>query len=81
MMYGLGVPVVIGPMNGNMTYPPEYRSRSFAERAFVPVARGFADLANYLVPGKAAGGVVVGGQRANPTGVALGLQGKGGNSL
>jgi glycosyltransferase involved in cell wall biosynthesis len=52
MMYGLGVPVVIGPMNGNMTYPPGYHSRSFAERAFVPVARGFADLANYLVPGK-----------------------------
>ena len=52
MMYGLGVPVVIGPMNGNMTYPPGYRSRSFLERAFVPVARGFSDLANYLVPGK-----------------------------
>ena len=52
MMYGLGVPVVIGPMNGNMTYPPGYRSRFFLERAFVPVARGFADLANYLIPGK-----------------------------
>jgi glycosyltransferase involved in cell wall biosynthesis len=52
MMYGLGVPVVIGPMNGNMTYPPGFRSRSFLERAFVPVARSFADLANYLIPGK-----------------------------
>ena len=52
MMYGLGVPVVIGPMNGNMTYPPGFRSRSFLERAFVPVGRSFTDLANYLVPGK-----------------------------
>jgi glycosyltransferase involved in cell wall biosynthesis len=53
MMYGLGVPVVIGPMNGNMTYPTWYRSsRSFVERAFVPVARGVANLANYLIPGK-----------------------------
>jgi glycosyltransferase involved in cell wall biosynthesis len=52
MMYGLGVPVVIGPMNGNMTYPPGFRSSSFLERAFVPVARRFADLANYLIPGK-----------------------------
>lgn len=53
MMYGLGVPVVIGPMNGNMTYPPGYRgSLSFAWRAFVPVARGFAGLANRLIPGK-----------------------------
>src|SRR5882724_13444236 len=52
MMYGLGVPVVIGPMNGNMTYPPGFRSRSLLERAFVPVARSFGDLANYLIPGK-----------------------------
>ena len=52
MMYGLGVPVVIGPMNGNMTYPPGFRSRSFLERAFVPVARSFGNLANYLIPGK-----------------------------
>jgi len=52
MMYGLGVPVVIGPMNGNITYPPGFRSRSFLERAFVPAARSFAGLANLLIPGK-----------------------------
>ncbi len=52
MMYGLGVPVVIGPMNGNMTYPPGFHSRSFLERTFVPLARRFGDLANYLIPGK-----------------------------
>ena len=52
MMYGLGVPVVIGPMNGNMTYPPGFRSRSVLERAFVPIARRLTDLANYLIPGK-----------------------------
>jgi len=53
MIYGLGVPVVMGPMNGNMTYPPAYRrSRSLRERVFVPVARAFADLANRLIPGK-----------------------------
>ena len=52
MLFGLGVPVVIGPMNGNMTYPPGFHSRSLLERAFVPVARSFGDLANYLIPGK-----------------------------
>lgn len=52
MMYGLGVPVVIGPMNGNMNYPPGFRSRSFFERGFVPLARRVTDLANYLIPGK-----------------------------
>src|SRR5271166_3320601 len=48
MMYGLGVPVVVGPMNGNMTYPPGFRSRSLLERAFVPLARRLTDMANYL---------------------------------
>lgn len=52
MMYGLGVPVVIGPMNGNMTFPPGFQSGSFLERAFVPLARRLTDLANYLIPGK-----------------------------
>lgn len=53
LMYDLGVPVVIGPMNGNMSYPPGYRrSRSYAERAFVKVAQRLSDLANMLVPGK-----------------------------
>jgi glycosyltransferase involved in cell wall biosynthesis len=52
MLYGLGAPVVIGPMNGNMTYPPGFRSRFLLERTFVPVARRLAHLANYLIPGK-----------------------------
>jgi glycosyltransferase involved in cell wall biosynthesis len=53
LMYGLGVPVVIGPMNGNMTFPRWCRrKRSLLERAFVPLGRSFADLANYLIPGK-----------------------------
>jgi glycosyltransferase involved in cell wall biosynthesis len=52
MMHGLGVPVVIGPMNGNMTYPPGFGYPSLLERAFVPLARGLTDLANALIPGK-----------------------------
>ena len=53
LMYGLGVPVVIGPMNGNMTFPPWHRrKRSLLERAFVHLGRSFADLANSLIPGK-----------------------------
>ncbi len=52
MMYGLGVPVVIGPMNGNMTYPPGCRGPVFRELVFVPLARGLTNLANRLIPGK-----------------------------
>ncbi|WP_337173235.1 glycosyltransferase family 4 protein [Paludisphaera sp.] len=52
MMYGLGVPVVIGPMNGNMTYPPGCGSESLLERVFVPLGRSLTNLANTLIPGK-----------------------------
>lgn len=53
MLHGLGVPVIIGPMNGNMTYPPGSASiRPISERIFVPVARWFSGVANRLIPGK-----------------------------
>ena len=52
-LYGFGVPVVIGPMNGGMAYPPGYEDlQSAAERRFVAVARRIAVLVNRLVPGK-----------------------------
>lgn len=60
LIYDLGVPVVIGPMNGNMTYPPGYRSsRALIWQTFVPVARAFSNLANFLVPGKRHADVLV----------------------
>ena len=55
MMYGLGVPVVIrtDETATHEAYPSGFRSRSLLERAFVPVARSFADAwAITLVPGK-----------------------------
>ncbi len=52
-LYGFGVPVVIGPMNGGMTFPPGYDDlESPATRRFVSVARGLARALNRLVPGK-----------------------------
>ncbi|WP_197526806.1 glycosyltransferase family 4 protein [Pirellulimonas nuda] len=52
MMYDLGAPVVIGPMNGNMSYPPGSRRPLFQEPIFRPLARSFTSLANWLIPGK-----------------------------
>lgn len=52
-IYGFGVPVVIGPMNGNMSYPEGYEDyESRASRLFVPAARTLGRLANVLIPGK-----------------------------
>lgn len=53
LLYGLGVPVVIGPMNGGMSYPPGYEDfEGRAARLFVGLARPLAGLANRLIPGK-----------------------------
>jgi glycosyltransferase involved in cell wall biosynthesis len=52
-IYDLGVPVVIGPMNGGMTYPPGFPGyESGLERRFVHAARAVAWLGHMLLPGK-----------------------------
>lgn len=53
LLWGLGAPVVIGPMNGGMEYPPALRAEESAvSRMFVPLARMFTGAANVLLPGK-----------------------------
>lgn len=52
-IHGYGVPVVIGPMNGNMTYPEGYEDYEPAwERRMVGFSRLLSGFANRLVPGK-----------------------------
>lgn len=50
--YGFGIPVVIGPMNGSMSYPPGFRKNVWLQEAIVHVARQFSDLVNLIIPGK-----------------------------
>jgi len=53
MLFGLGAPVVIGPMNGGMDYPPAFRrQRGPAERALLAAGRVAASALNALMPGK-----------------------------
>lgn len=53
LLHGLGVPVVIGPMNGAMDYPPGYEEfESALSRRFLSVGRLMAGLVNRLIPGK-----------------------------
>jgi glycosyltransferase involved in cell wall biosynthesis len=52
-MWNVGAPVVIGPMNGGMTFPPAFRDREpWSDRLALTVGRGAASLANRLLPGK-----------------------------
>lgn len=53
MIYGFGVPVVIGPMNGGMDYPPRFRKhRGAPERYLIGLARWFSTGLHWLMPGK-----------------------------
>lgn len=53
LFYGLGVPVLIGPMNGGMNYPPAFIHRDPRwVRSAVTLGRSLARLANWLIPGK-----------------------------
>ncbi len=53
MMFGFGVPVVIGPMNGGMAYPPAFaRQRGPLERTLLALGRWSASVLNGVMPGK-----------------------------
>lgn len=50
LLHGLGAPVVIGPMNGNMSYPPAFAKSAGA--LATKLARKASNLMNRLSPGK-----------------------------
>jgi len=53
LLHGLGVPVVIGPMNGGMNYPAAFRrQQSSLLNGVVRVGRAVASAMNWLMPGK-----------------------------
>jgi glycosyltransferase involved in cell wall biosynthesis len=53
MMFGFGVPVIIGPMNGGMDYPPAFKRNSGSiERWIFKVGRWSSSVLNWLMPGK-----------------------------
>ncbi len=53
LLYNLGAPVVIGPLNGGMEYPPAFRTKEpLASRCIVALGRSLSNLANAIFPGK-----------------------------
>jgi glycosyltransferase involved in cell wall biosynthesis len=52
-LFGFGIPVVIGPMNGGMNFPPFFESmQGRFEGVFLKVGRALSNVVNTIIPGK-----------------------------
>ena len=62
-IYGLGVPVIIGPMNGNMNYPEGYEDyESRISRMFIPGGSTFSQSGKRSDPWQTTRGRLAGGK-------------------
>lgn len=77
MFFGLGPPLIIGPMNGGMDYPPAFRSaESLASRIFVALARSFTSVTNRLLPGKQNAAVLLVANQRTAAALPTGCRGR-----
>jgi len=76
-LFGLGVPVVIGPLNGGMQYPPSFRrSEPWIARVGVAIAGLFVDSVHGLLPGKRLADVVLVANERTRRALPSGIRGK-----
>jgi glycosyltransferase involved in cell wall biosynthesis len=77
LLYDLGGPVVIGPLNGGMEYPPAFRhAESALSRILIAFGRRFTDLANAIFPGKLRAAVVLVANKRTRNALPSQLRGK-----
>lgn len=77
LMYNVGAPVVMGPLNGGMNYPPAFRDRqSRVVDAFLTVGRWASTVANWLIPGRLRAKVVLVANDRTRRSLPQGIQGK-----
>jgi glycosyltransferase involved in cell wall biosynthesis len=76
-MYGLGVPVVIGPLCGGMNFPPAFADLDSAvTRISTVLGRSISQLANHLVPGKLKADVLLAANAATVKALPAGHRGR-----
>jgi glycosyltransferase involved in cell wall biosynthesis len=76
-LFGLGVPVVIGPLNGGMEYPAAFRNKeSWISRTTIAFLKLFADAGNSLLPGKKRAAVVLVANERTRNALPKGIRGR-----
>jgi glycosyltransferase involved in cell wall biosynthesis len=77
LMFGLNLPVIIGPMNGGMEYPPAFRhSESMVSRICISFGRYFSNLVNSALPGKKLAKVLIVANRRTRLALPRGFKGQ-----
>jgi glycosyltransferase involved in cell wall biosynthesis len=77
MFFGIGRPLIVGPMNGGMDYPPAFRAAdSLVSRIFVALARSLTAIANRLLPGKRNAAVLLVANQRTAASLPAGYRGR-----
>jgi glycosyltransferase involved in cell wall biosynthesis len=77
MIFGMGVPVVIGPMNGGMEYPPAFgKMESWLTYTVIRLGRRFSALLNWVMPGKRQAAVLLVANRRTQNALPSGITGQ-----
>jgi glycosyltransferase involved in cell wall biosynthesis len=76
-MYKLGAPVIIGPLNGGMEYPPAFqKERGVVSSAGLALGRAIALLCNLMIPGKRFAQLVLVANARTERALPWGVQGR-----
>ncbi|MEQ8381247.1 MAG: glycosyltransferase family 4 protein [Coleofasciculus sp. A1-SPW-01] len=60
LLFNLGVPIIIGPMNGGMNYPPSFEFMQTKQAEYtINLGRFVADLLNFWFPGKRKANILI----------------------
>jgi len=76
LLCNVGSPVIIGPMNGGMEFPPAFQhTESLLSRIAIPLGRAFTGVMNTLLPGKKRAAVLLVANRRTRAALPAGLRG------
>lgn len=77
LIFDVGVPVVMGPMNGGMTFPPAFRHYEGRVVTFaVSVGRLLSNLLNTIIPGKKLAATLLVANQRTRSALPAGVKGK-----
>jgi len=76
LLWNIGSPVIIGPMNGGMEFPPTFEhTESLLSRLSIPFGRAFSGVINALLPGKKRAAVLLVANRRTRAVLPSGVRG------